>query len=99
MSWHYAIIRKTKRTPRRIRHDRKSIIIHYYDIHEVYLDDNGKVRSWTEEPVSVNGSESVRGLQWALNTMLGDALRYPVYEIRKGKLFERAGNDQKTKER
>lgn len=77
MTWNYRIIRKTKRI--------KGKIIRLYDIHEVYYD-KGKL-SWTKEPVTPNGMESLRDLRVSLSMMLADALKHPIMEIHKGKLI------------
>ena len=84
MVWHYCVIRKTKRI--------KEKIYHYYDIHEVYEDEETGELSWTEEPVDCNGMEDIKSLQVALTMMLRDSLERPVMEIRKGKLVERSRN-------
>lgn len=77
MTWRYCIIRKTTKI--------KGKTYHYYDIHEVYTDEDGSI-SWTEEPVTANGFEEIKHMQSALITMLKDSLEHPIMEVRKGKL-------------
>ena len=76
MTWHYGVVRTTSRI--------KSKIYHNYEIHEIYED--GK--SWTENCIKAEG-DNVKDLQIRLAMMLQDAIRYPVYEIVKGKLVAR----------
>lgn len=51
------------------------ILAHKYDdeilfqIHEVYYDDEGKPRGYTENGIPVM-SESIKGITWTLNKML-----------------------------
>lgn len=58
----------------------------YYQIHEVYYDDDGKVTAMTENAVAPFG-ETTDELEWELNRML-DALKKPVldYGVTDGKL-------------
>jgi hypothetical protein len=44
--WNHRIIRHIEKTA----HMDDSI---YYAIHEVYYDENGKVKGWTEEPIRI----------------------------------------------
>ena len=87
MTWHYQVIRKTRK--------HKGKMYHYYDVHEVFTDEDGSV-SWTEEPVDCNNLESIKDVQRCLVTMLRDTIEYPVMEIRRGKLVSR--NKTNTKE-
>ena len=86
MTWHYVTIRKTRNV--------KGKIVHWYDIHEVFK--HGKEVSWTTEPVYV-GHEFLDDTRNALATMLADSYRFPVVEIRKGKLVSRKGDIWKCK--
>lgn len=81
-TWRYALVRKTRRTP-------DGNMVHYYDVHEVYLDGD-RITSWTENPVDCNGCEEVKETCWTLTTILRDILQHPVMELRKGKLIKRS---------
>ncbi len=41
----------------------------YFEIHEVYYDENSIAVSYTENPVSV-GSDTIKGITWTLYKML-----------------------------
>jgi len=86
MSWRYCVIRKTKR----VKLGKISKTVHYYDIHEVFFDDNGKIEGWTQDPVDANASETINDLRWALSMMLADSFRTNVYEIKNDKLVLRS---------
>ncbi len=47
-----------------------------YSIHEVYYDQDGKLRTYTEQPIGVV-SETLKGAKWVLNRMLA-ALKKPI---------------------
>lgn len=83
--WRYGIIRKTRRVGKKT--------IHWYDVHEIY--DFDKKLSWTDDPVTVNGSDDLNGLRRGLSMMLADSFQVPVYEIRKGKLVARVSETSK----
>jgi len=61
-----------------------------YKIHEVYYDDNGKIKGWTTEPVLPCG-ENVDELREDIFYFL-QALRQPIFELKeedgKGELIE-----------
>jgi hypothetical protein len=57
-----------------LAHEHKGEI--YFDIHEVYYDDNGTPNGYTENPVSVGG-ESLKGIGWTLNRMK-ECLKKPI---------------------
>lgn len=40
----------------------------FFEIHEVYYDNNGKPEGYTENGVSVGG-ESLKGIEWTLDKM------------------------------
>ena len=75
MTWHYGVIRKTRRV--------KNKTYHYYEVHEIFDE-----KSWTESAIHPDG-DNVKDLQVRLAMMLQDSIRYPVYEIRKGKIIRR----------
>lgn len=70
-TWHYRIMRSV--------HQGEA----HYGIHEVYVDDAGNVKSWTENPVTVAG-ESVEEIQRVLMRMAGDCAR-PILNAKTGK--------------
>ena len=74
-TWHYGVIRKTNRF--------KNKTNHYYQIHEIY---DG--HSWTTEPITPT-ADDLKELQIILGMMTADIARFPIYEIRKGKLYKR----------
>ena len=69
MSWNYRVI----------RHDKEEKI--FYQIHEVYYDDNNKIETFTENAVHPFG-ESIEELITDLDHMLGDARKYEVLSLR-----------------
>lgn len=73
--WHYGVIRKTNR--------RNNKTCHYYQIHKIFDE-----KTWTTEPITPLG-EDLKELQIVLGMMITDTARFPVYEIRKGKLYRR----------
>lgn len=73
MSWNYRVIRKKKRL--------KGLLFTYFDVHEVYYDKKGRPSSWTKEPVSANGFESLKELQNSQVMIMADILKYPVLKI------------------
>lgn len=48
----------------------------YFSIHEVHYDMNGKLKGYTEKPVSVT-SESLEGVKWVLDKM-AECLQKPI---------------------
>ena len=48
----------------------------YFNIHEVYYDENGTPSGYTENPISVGG-ESVKSIRWTLNKMK-ECLKKPI---------------------
>jgi hypothetical protein len=50
----------------------------YYAIHEVYYDDDGKVKSWTEEPIRIM-EESLEDLKVTLQRLI-ESLDNPVLD-------------------
>lgn len=63
MSWNIRIMRHTKPGE-------------WYALHEVYYDDDGRVISWTQEPLDISG-ESVEEIYHYIK-LIGDSLsKYP----------------------
>ena len=59
MSWNYRVIRKTN----------PHTETYFYHIHEVYYDDNKKIKSWSTKPMSPYGEtpeEIKKDLTWML---------------------------------
>ena len=52
---------------------------YYYQIHEVYYDDNGNPESYTTNGVSV-GAESINGIEWTLDKMK-ECLDKPILSV------------------
>lgn len=48
----------------------------YFQVHEVYYDENDKPNGYTQNPISV-GSETIEGINWTLNEML-ECLSKPI---------------------
>ena len=53
MSWNYRLLAK----------EYKGDV--YYQIHEVYYDDNGKPNGYTANPITI-GSNDIEGIKWQL---------------------------------
>jgi hypothetical protein len=68
----------------------------YYQIHEVYYDDDGKVKGMTESPIAGLG-ETTTELQLDLNRMI-EAMKLPVldYGVTDGKPEDWANDDKDT---
>jgi hypothetical protein len=71
MMWSYRILRRPE--PRE-EHG------HYLALHEVFYDDDGRVHSWTENPISFvcGEDEGPEGIIGSLERALRDARRRPV---------------------
>jgi hypothetical protein len=48
----------------------------YFQIHEVYYDENGSPNSYTVNPVTIGG-EDLESIEWTLNKML-ESLNKPI---------------------
>lgn len=48
----------------------------YFEIHEVYYDENGIPNGYKEKPVTIGG-ENIKGMRWALNKMK-ECLKKPI---------------------
>jgi hypothetical protein len=76
MSWNHRITRRSVPAG-----DGSEDTEHVYEIREVYYDDEGKVKGWTEEPVAPHG-ESVRDLLDDL-AIMGRVATRPIFDIDK----------------
>ena len=74
MSWNYRVVKKADR------------LGNYFEIHEVYYDDNGNPNGWTEDAIKPYGVD-LDDLRWVLEHMV-TALDKPVLEIVDEKLVE-----------
>jgi hypothetical protein len=72
----------------------------FYDIHEAYYDDAGKVWSITKEPTTAHGDTRDEVLE-CLARMMKDILRAPVLDYNKvpEKGAKSPGDDEKKKKR
>ena len=64
MSWNYRVL----------AHKYEEEI--YFEIHEVYYDENGILNGYKEKPVTIGG-ENIKGMRWALNKMK-ECLKKPI---------------------
>ena len=64
MSWNYRVL----------AHKYEEEI--YFEIHEVYYDENGIPNGYKEKPVTISG-ENIKGMRWALNKMK-ECLKKPI---------------------
>lgn len=64
MTWNYRII----------QHDGSSPV--YYEVHEVFYDEAGKITSWTSDPIDLTG-ESKSGIDRTLKQISSDC-KQPV---------------------
>jgi hypothetical protein len=64
MSWNYRVL----------AHKYEEEI--YFEIHEVYYDENGILNGYKEKPVTISG-ENIKGMRWALNKMK-ECLKKPI---------------------
>jgi hypothetical protein len=67
MTWNYRIIHRDVTYPTEP----------WYELHEVYYDENGKIKNYTAAPVEIGG-DSCRGILSQLLMMANDAHRYPI---------------------
>jgi hypothetical protein len=74
MSWNYQIL-----------HHVNTGFEPYYALHEVFYDDNGEPRSWTQDPIGVAGEDENEIIK-TLELMLKDATTRSVLTIRDGKI-------------
>jgi hypothetical protein len=83
MSWNYRVIRDLAK----VHSDEGSEEQAVYSIREVYYDDDGGVKGWTEEPCDPFG-ESWLELSGD-HAMMGRALALPVVDVTSGQPVER----------
>lgn len=73
--WNYRVIKKEYPLPKSMGDGYEYV----YEIREVYYDEDGKIQSWTEEPVGPTGNDE-KDLLGSMILMM-NAFREPVLEI------------------
>lgn len=75
MTWNNRIIRRTKRY--------KKKTLHFYDVREVHYNKNGKPISWMQDPLNLDGYESIHDLRASIARIVYDVVRTPIMEEKK----------------
>lgn len=73
MSWRYQ--------PVWVKHEKTDLVS--YSLAEVYLDKDGKLKSWTADPVIAPHGNDLNDLQGSLALMISDAFKWEPVEHRK----------------
>ena len=73
MTWNYRVIKKI--------HKDEKYTEEYYEIHEVYYDEDGKMHAWSENPCSMFGT-SLEELKSDGGYFM-EALNKPTIEVKK----------------
>jgi len=78
MTWNYRII----------KHDKTKNV--YFAVHEVYYDEKGSVKGWTEDPIDIVG-DSKQEILNTLNHMVEDTKQPVLKESELEKDFSKTG--------